>query len=316
MSNRTQKRRNPETGQKISHPRPEDGMAVDRGARVADRSRGTVGRREVEDTPGKGTVRCRPLRRHAEDRPTSRYLFSGLLLCGCCCGSRITIVSGGGLRGYVRYGCPSHRYRGVCPNALTIRQDHLEEQLLASIQERVLTCEMIEHTVLRFRAALEERHREMNDAAKASTLHDQRTQLEAQASHLAGAIAVAGHSAALLAHLERVESQLADVNQQIAAYKPVDLNASTQEIREFIEKNVLRLRTLLRKDLPAAGAVLSQRAHRKAGLDAARGALWPLLRGRGRLRCNAVGGQGRNRTADASLFRAALYQLSYLANKL
>jgi hypothetical protein len=27
------------------------------------------------------------------------------------------------------------------------------------------------------------------------------------------------------------------------------------------------------------------------------------------------GGQGRNRTADASLFRAALYQLSYLANR-
>ena len=27
----------------------------------------------------------------------------------------------------------------------------------------------------------------------------------------------------------------------------------------------------------------------------------------------AKGGQGRNRTADASLFRAALYQLSYLA---
>ena len=26
------------------------------------------------------------------------------------------------------------------------------------------------------------------------------------------------------------------------------------------------------------------------------------------------GGQGRNRTADASLFRAALYHLSYLAN--
>src|SRR5215813_13336959 len=27
------------------------------------------------------------------------------------------------------------------------------------------------------------------------------------------------------------------------------------------------------------------------------------------------GGQGRNRTADASLFRAALYQLSYLAKR-
>ena len=29
--------------------------------------------------------------------------------------------------------------------------------------------------------------------------------------------------------------------------------------------------------------------------------------------CCLNGGQGRNRTADASLFRAALYQLSYLA---
>jgi hypothetical protein len=28
---------------------------------------------------------------------------------------------------------------------------------------------------------------------------------------------------------------------------------------------------------------------------------------------NLNGGQGRNRTADAGLFRAALYQLSYLA---
>jgi hypothetical protein len=30
---------------------------------------------------------------------------------------------------------------------------------------------------------------------------------------------------------------------------------------------------------------------------------------------SGCGGQGRNRTADASLFRAALYQLSYLAAK-
>ena len=29
--------------------------------------------------------------------------------------------------------------------------------------------------------------------------------------------------------------------------------------------------------------------------------------------CENIGGQGRNRTADAGLFRAALYQLSYLA---
>src|SRR5690349_6764372 len=32
--------------------------------------------------------------------------------------------------------------------------------------------------------------------------------------------------------------------------------------------------------------------------------------------CLESGGQGRNRTADASLFRAALYQLSYLAREI
>src|SRR6202161_868830 len=36
---------------------------------------------------------------------------------------------------------------------------------------------------------------------------------------------------------------------------------------------------------------------------------------RSTLYCWKRGGQGRNRTADASLFRAALYQLSYLAGK-
>src|SRR3954465_9827291 len=45
------------------------------------------------------------------------------------------------------------------------------------------------------------------------------------------------------------------------------------------------------------------------GQSGQRGALKKLVSD---LEC---GGQGRNRTADASLFRAALYQLSYLAGE-
>jgi hypothetical protein len=46
---------------------------------------------------------------------------------------------------------------------------------------------------------------------------------------------------------------------------------------------------------------------------------WPIARGRGVYspftiyHLQKFGGQGRIRTADAGLFRAALYQLSYLA---
>src|SRR3954465_10521075 len=46
------------------------------------------------------------------------------------------------------------------------------------------------------------------------------------------------------------------------------------------------------------------------GQSGQRGALKKLVSD---LEC---GGQGRNRTADASLFRAALYQLSYLAGEI
>ena len=39
---------------------------------------------------------------------------------------------------------------------------------------------------------------------------------------------------------------------------------------------------------------------------------WRFIEGEA-CKCLKDGGQGRNRTADASLFRAALYRLSYLA---
>ena len=84
------------------------------------------------------------------------YLFSGLLVCGEC-KSRLVIISGRGKRGYVKYGCPSHRYRAVCDNAVTIRQDRLEEQLLAALEQRLANPEMIEYTLTRFQEELQKR---------------------------------------------------------------------------------------------------------------------------------------------------------------
>src|SRR5208283_1026644 len=49
--------------------------------------------------------------------------------------------------------------------------------------------------------------------------------------------------------------------------------------------------------------------HRRAGV----GTNWNQNPESSVCKCLECGGQGRNRTADASLFRAALYRLSYLA---
>src|SRR5262249_438314 len=87
-------------------------------------------------------------------------------------------------------------------------------------------------------------------------LHRKREQLQDQASRLAQAIAVAGHSPTLLSHLASAETQLSSVTQQIAAYKPVNLSAPIEEVRNFVMRNILELRTLLRQDAQRARAAL------------------------------------------------------------
>src|SRR5262249_42000514 len=58
------------------------------------------------------------------------YLFSGLLGCGLCAGAMGVIKSGKVL---ATYGCRKHRFEARCINAVTIRRDTLEEQLLCAI---------------------------------------------------------------------------------------------------------------------------------------------------------------------------------------
>jgi site-specific DNA recombinase len=148
--NRTEKQRNPETGRKISKQRPEsDWVRIDvpEWRIVPEELWNAVQTRIALIKERLGVSRYGGITRTAESR---NYLFSGLLICGVC-GFRLVIVSGRGRRGYVKYGCPNHRYRGVCSNRLSMRQDRLEAQLLAAIENRVLTPELIDYTVHLYR---------------------------------------------------------------------------------------------------------------------------------------------------------------------
>ena len=177
-----------------------------------------------------------------------RYLFSGLLRCGLC-GSRLVIVSGSGQRGYVKYGCPSHRYRGICGNRLTIRQDRLEAQLLDAIR----TARAVTHDGrLRPTKFDETLQRRLQEERKHNTslpgLEEERAKLQAQLKHLVEAIADAGHSPSLLSHLSTIEAKLAQVEGQIAAINTRPQKATAEEIRSFVLRNVINLRDLLHND--------------------------------------------------------------------
>jgi len=171
----------------------------------------------------------------------------------------MVIGSGRGKRGYVKYACPSHRYRGVCSNKLTIRQDRLEEQLLAALEDRLLKPEIFEYVIQRINIELRHRLAEINKRGKhTADLQVQRRDLQAQAQRLVSAIAKSSDSPSLLSGLAAVESTLAQLDQQLKAHCPFDLEGATFEMREFVSKNLLQLRTFLAGDPASAKSALSK----------------------------------------------------------
>lgn len=86
----------------------------------------------------------------------SPYLFSGILRCQPC-GANMNIISGNGKRGYAKNGCPMHHLRNTCSNDLTERSEVLERRLLQGLQEAVLRPEVVEYAIERLTEELESR---------------------------------------------------------------------------------------------------------------------------------------------------------------
>ncbi len=168
--NRTRKERNPETGRKISRPRPEsEWMRVEvPDWRIVSEELWEWGGAEA-DYFREQAIRflhdC--WRPDPEPNAASAICSAAFFSCGVC-GSNMVIVSGNGRRGYVKYGCPSHRYRGVCANSVMIRQNRLEDQLLAGLTDRVLRPEMLEYTLQRFSEELQRRLRQIQEESSES----------------------------------------------------------------------------------------------------------------------------------------------------
>ena len=260
--NRTKKERNPETGRKTSRPRPEsDWKRIDvPNWRIVSEElweRAQARKRFA----GKHFSASHLGGFHRTER-SKRYIFSGFLVCGLC-GSKMVIASGSGKRGYVKYGCPSHRYRGTCSNGLMIRQDRLEAQLIAGLTERISKSELIEYALKRFQEQLQKRLRDIQEqtlkaADTVSTLQAQRRELKVRANNLGEAIAQMGHSATLLQQLTTVESEIERIDEHLAlANQPRDLAFSLESIRDFVSDKALDLRAAFNAEPGKAKEILA-----------------------------------------------------------
>ncbi|WP_229726022.1 recombinase family protein [Frigidibacter albus] len=76
------------------------------------------------------------------------YLFSGLLVCGCCGGSYTLINK-------TRYGCSAVRNKGesICGNRATIQREEVEDRVLGGLKQKLLHPELIAVFVEEYRQA-------------------------------------------------------------------------------------------------------------------------------------------------------------------
>ena len=102
----------------------------------------------------------------------SKYLLTGIARCGCCDGN-ITVIggktgSGKNRRNAYYYGCSYHQNRGrtVCDNDHRIRMSVLDNAVLESIEQTVLTPDAVAYTVERALEKVIERQRTDPDRPK------------------------------------------------------------------------------------------------------------------------------------------------------
>lgn len=320
--NRTKKERNPETGRKTSRPRPESEwkrvevpewriISEELWERVEAQIR-RVGKKWTASTVGG----------HGRGGRGPRHLFSGFMLCGLC-GSRMTIVAGNGRRSYIKYGCPSFRNRGTCTNNVMIRKDRLEAQLIADLSETMLQPAAIDYAFQKFQEHLQQRLREIREQTESAAdgiraLQQRRQELKTKASNVTEAIAAMGHSPSLLAQLATIETEISDLDGRIAEMnQPQDIVESLDGLREMLHERAVEVARLLRGGGEGAREALGRYVYQTVltPRNTPEGPVFDVEGGmelfnpneNDNIVCISGGGQRRDRTADAGLFRAALY---------
>jgi site-specific DNA recombinase len=247
--NRSYKVRNPDTGKKQGRDRPpEEWITVEAPQLriVSEEQWDKVQARIKQNGEKFGTARLGGLGRKDQN---NKYIFSGLLTCAIC-GYRIVIVGGSGTSS--RYGCPNHRYKGVCPNGVTILHGRLERQLLRGLMKGVLRPDMLEHTIVQFHEQMKRDSAQLVEARKrtrseAPKLKADLRKLEIEARNLSGAIAQYGthRSPTLLTQLSHVENRIDTITRELEEPVSEIPDVPIEHIREIVLQKAKDLEDIL-----------------------------------------------------------------------
>jgi len=136
----------------------------------------------------------------------------------------------------------------MCGNNWTIRQDRLEEQVFAALEQRVFKPETIDYMVRRIQEELQRRLKERERPGSISSLDGlrrQRNDLRLKAARLTEAIEAGGDVPSLVQRLRTVEAEITTLNRAIAAYRPVYIQLTGEQIRERTLRVLMQLREVV-----------------------------------------------------------------------
>jgi len=129
--NRLRYIKDPDTSKRISRPNPEEKWIIQEvpELRIVD----TELWQRVKDrqTALEIEPKTKPSGKPLIDRRRPRYLFSGLIKCGCC-GGDFSMISQSLL------GCSRARNKNTCDNRLTIKRETVEQRIMTALRERLM----------------------------------------------------------------------------------------------------------------------------------------------------------------------------------
>ena len=186
-----------------------------------------------------------------------RYLFSGLLTCGCC-GAGYTMIS------KTRYGCSAARNRGTCDNRKTISRKEVETRVLAGLRDQLMAPDLIA-------AFIAEYHREMDRARRDERVeHEHLSQklgtVKKEIDNIVTAIAKGMFHESMKARMDALEAEKAQIETRLADLPEPEPLALHPGLADIYRRKVA--------DLSAA---LSSEATRSEAVDLLRGLIEKIV---------------------------------------
>lgn len=235
--NRLRYVKNPATGKRVSRVNPQSEWIrtdvpelriVDEQTWEAARARQAELAKQFEATT-KGVRAARA--RHVNELRRPAFLFSGLLVCGCCGGQYGIITKD-------RYGCLNRYRRGVCDNGHTVRRDDIEGRILAGLTDRLVSADAVADAVRAHADELNRQNRERR--AQAEIDRAALAKVERGLAGIMAAIEDGLYQPSMKARMEALEAQKAEILARMAE-APADAPDVHPNVAEVYRGNVLRL---------------------------------------------------------------------------